>query len=67
MARSDKKGNPSGEGKSKGNIKEEDAKRVLDLEREEVYRERYTDEEGENADKVSTSNPNRNVNKGRKD
>lgn len=64
MAGSDNKGKPSGEGKSKGTIKKEDARRVLDLEREEVYRERYTDEEGEKADKVPTSNPNRNTRKG---
>lgn len=50
MAGSDNKGKPSGEGKNKGTIKEENAKRVLDLEKEEVYRERYTDEEGENAE-----------------
>ena len=65
MAGAFKKGKPSATGKPKGNLKEEDAKRVLDLEREEVYRERYTDEEGENPQNVDVKHPNRNPNKGR--
>lgn len=67
MAGTDNKGKPSGEGKSKGTIKNENAKRVLDLEKEEVYREKYTDDADEGAENIRKENPNRNTNKGRED
>ncbi|MGK7391800.1 MAG: hypothetical protein ACNS60_15725 [Candidatus Cyclobacteriaceae bacterium M2_1C_046] len=67
MAGKENKGNPSGQGQSKGD-KEEKAKGTLDREREEVYQERYTDEEGEEpADNVRQNNPNRNPEKGQRE
>lgn len=68
MAGKENKGNPSGEGQSKSSAKEEKAKGALDREREEVYQERYTDEEGEEpAENVRQNNPNRNPEKGQRE
>lgn len=68
MAGKENKGNPSGEGQNKSETKEEHSKSTLDREREEVYQERYTDEEGEEpAENVRRMNPNRNPEKGQRE
>lgn len=68
MAIKENKGKPAGQGKNKSPVKEERSKKVMDREREEIYQEKYADEEGEEpAENVRKMNPNRNPEKGRRD
>lgn len=63
MAGTDKKGKPSGMGRSKGSIKNEHTNGDYDMERDEELREQYLDDEDEPANNIRFSHPNRNPNK----